>query len=78
MREFSFDEKQKLLEITEKLTDEQICEHLENLAERESVIYRSQADSLDPELKELTLWRIAVLSKAADKINQDQTTQPET
>jgi uncharacterized protein YceH (UPF0502 family) len=62
-------ESEDLLRIVNGLKIEQIVERLEELAEREKGLLASELGK-DPELREITLWNLAVLCAAAEHLNK--------
>lgn len=62
-------ESEELLKIVNGLKPEQITEGLEELAKRERELLASELGQ-DPELREITLWNIAVLCAAAERLTK--------
>lgn len=58
-------------EISSKITKEQLNESLERLINREVSLLKDPRFSNDEEMREITLWNVASLVSALNKINDD-------
>ena len=59
-------------EVASKITPEQLNEALSRLIVREVELLRDQRFSEDPEMREITLWNIASLVAASERLIPEQ------
>jgi hypothetical protein len=61
-------ENERIVDLVHSLSMSQISETLEDLAKREKQLVETIQD--DPEMREITIWNIAVLCAAAGKFSE--------